>query len=57
MKDAETVFTDRGDTLVVTERENEITLTVLSHKGVGAEITLDADAIQELQDALGALDV
>ena len=60
----ETTYTAGGDTIVLTQREaegsnrGEINLLVLDNsKSVGVQIELDAEAIEELKDALENLDV
>ena len=60
----ETTYTAGGDMIVLTQREaegsnrGEINLLVLDNsKSVGVQIELDAEAIEELKDALENLDV
>ena len=53
MKDAETIYTDSGATLVLTERQDQKNLLVLDGKSsFGVEIELDDDTIAELIAAL-----
>ena len=56
---AETIYTNAGDTIVVTHREGsesvreEINLLVFdAGRSIAVEIELDSDALGELKDAL-----